>query len=880
MEVFRPSYREIDDKQSKIQNRNSKFSKENSNKESVGTGIKGKSIFSKSSSSKTIAPSTLKDDDIIHDADTGSGFGANVQTFKRDIVHLKKLFPRKYMITCINSCGHPPRNCSRKRNQEKRGTYVQRTFSSPSHSLFFLSFVFFIYPTDEHRSSLKEMLKDGIPPESWLPSYPDLYTIEEQLAERFITKVARRQRRLRQQPLSTAESFRAVDALVYPDIVTASSGTSSHKSYTSKHNNPSLVQRTHSSYTSGSTSSSSFSGHRQRNHPFVSSSEDEDYIDTEATSIPEDSDIEDDTDLHETEDIYSLPNNFSNLDIDENNYPFRQQRNLHCHHNHIPLIPRPIGYTSDDDEESLPEINEDLPIFITPSNKANEWQSLASKAIAAVVKQRKSTTDDSTTESSVSSRSSSGSSTWEASDDDEDDMDDSYESESFPFLFENQTETDHNSSVSHKNLPVKRGKSSKQLTTKGNRLSTSPTKGDTKKKEYRNNNGHSTEASLTTLPRGRKVAVATLIHDSTATNGSNSLYTKSSKGMKPSTVNISKPSLSGTKRQRGHLRIIGSGVASDEDDNNDEMDDDEEEDDEEEYTDDSVSSYSDGSNGSFETETESNEEEESYTDKRTKAISSTKLSRSVPKKVDNYVTKRTLSASRLRGTLPHNDDENIVSDEELANALNNRSQRRPSLRRSSSSSHKDNNDEHTMLRSGSSRLQQSSCASTLRSGSTVSLSKSYRQSNSTPASRTTSRTSSALSMYNTSANSKKSFQNKKSKNKKKNNNNNSPPSSRLKLSKRLRLDNVLTDTEQQYPSPKEPRNKNHGKFLSSGSAKTTLVSSPQSNTDNNSRRKSSRLHPENTQSLSNNNHSNGALSSKRSSSRINGSNYELFALWG
>ncbi len=89
MEVFRPSYREIDSKPSKVQNRNSKFGKDDNNNDFVGTA-KGKSSSKISSNGKTESENS-------NDADTGSGFGANVQTFKRDIVHLKKLFPRKYI---------------------------------------------------------------------------------------------------------------------------------------------------------------------------------------------------------------------------------------------------------------------------------------------------------------------------------------------------------------------------------------------------------------------------------------------------------------------------------------------------------------------------------------------------------------------------------------------------------------------------------------------------------------------------------------------------------------------------------------------------------------------------------------------------------------
>jgi len=64
-EIFRPSYREIVDTKASKKLINTKLNKKD----------------------------TEADDDTI-----GSGFGANVQTLKRDIVHLKRLFPRKYTL--------------------------------------------------------------------------------------------------------------------------------------------------------------------------------------------------------------------------------------------------------------------------------------------------------------------------------------------------------------------------------------------------------------------------------------------------------------------------------------------------------------------------------------------------------------------------------------------------------------------------------------------------------------------------------------------------------------------------------------------------------------------------------------------------------------
>ena len=558
----------------------------------------------------------------------------------------------------------------------------------------------------------------------------------------------------------------------------------------------------------------SSSSSSSRRSVLFTSSEDEDYIDTEATSIFEEESDFDDPEILNGNDIYMIHNDKVDPDIDENNYHFRQQMHLHCHHTHIPIIPPPIGYTSDDDDNSLPEIEEDLPIIIYTSNKVNEWQSLASKALQNF-------TDIKSKEkakSYTSSSSSSESSTWDDSDEeDEDSLNDSYETESF-------INDDELSDIENR-IPKSKSQSKTPSLSTTKQPNSRTTQLSTSKKKLNNN-----DSATSLAPRGRKVAVATLIHNS---NTKGSVSNKASINRNPI-----KASLSGNKRERGHIRVIHS------------SDDSEERFDDELYDNDDASSSA-WSEDSEETETDSYDENTVSEDE--------KYHRSGNKSVNYSLPHRRSSVSRVRSVLVH-DDDNLISDEELSHAINTRSQRRSSSR--ITSSHGEMNDE-----SASSRSNQASRASTLRSSSTASNSKS--RSLFTPASRTTSRNSSALSLYNNTRNTTTLSSNNKNK---------KSSTIQPRLSKRLRLENVLSDNEdykykqyqQNIPTLSTTKKLNISPKSSMMDNKTSELGPPQ--------RKSSRLHHGNEFQASNKRTERLYKRNKKNYKDTN--NRELYALWG
>lgn len=67
--------------------------------------------------------------------------------------------------------------------------------------------------TGESDTLIREMLVEAIPPEPWLPSYPDVAVVEARLAELVERREERAARRRRDKPVSAAEAWRAAAGL-------------------------------------------------------------------------------------------------------------------------------------------------------------------------------------------------------------------------------------------------------------------------------------------------------------------------------------------------------------------------------------------------------------------------------------------------------------------------------------------------------------------------------------------------------------------------------------------------------------------------------------------------------------------------------------------
>ena len=212
---------------------------------------------------------------------------------------------------------------------------------------------------------LKKELKEAIPAESWLPSYPDLNEVEEKLAEIYHRRNERAQRRRRTQPMTAAESFRSVDALIYPSLAEdASAGTGN--------------SAMRSSRTSG----------------FSTSDDDGDYSPEDADDLEatlEDDEAEDD----DESDVYALDDDEEKDKEEEEDvgtkvhedtsWSFRHALGFKCHHTRINHVAEPPeGYHSgeeEDDEESV-DVDIDLAVLRPKSDKDTEWRALAPKAFA------------------------------------------------------------------------------------------------------------------------------------------------------------------------------------------------------------------------------------------------------------------------------------------------------------------------------------------------------------------------------------------------------------------------------------------------------------------------------------------------------------------
>jgi hypothetical protein len=212
---------------------------------------------------------------------------------------------------------------------------------------------------------LKKELKEAIPAESWLPSYPDLNEVEEKLAEVYHRRNERAQRRRRTQPMTAAESFRSVDALIYPSLAEdASAGTGN--------------SAMRSSRTSG----------------FSTSDDDGDYSPEDADDLEatlEDDEAEDD----DESDVYALDDDEEKDKEEEEDvgtkvhgdasWSFRHALGFKCHHTRINHVAEPPeGYHSgeeEDDEESV-DVDIDLAVLRPKSDKDTEWRALAPKAFA------------------------------------------------------------------------------------------------------------------------------------------------------------------------------------------------------------------------------------------------------------------------------------------------------------------------------------------------------------------------------------------------------------------------------------------------------------------------------------------------------------------